>query len=111
MPDWIVRYWGQWLCGITAAILAAVYKRLSGKLKKHMREEEALRQGLLAILHDRLYGRCTECLEAGKITTQALQNLDCVYSAYHALGGNGTGTQLYKRVQTLPIRSEREDQS
>ena len=56
----------------------------------------------------RLYGRCSEYLAAGAIGAQALQNLDCVYSAYHALGGNGTGTQLYRRVQALPIRTEKE---
>ena len=108
MPEWIVRYWGQWLFGVAAAVLAAVYRRLAAKLKKHTAQEDALRQGLLAILHDRLYGRCSEYLAAGAIGAQALQHLDCVYSAYHALGGNGTGTQLYRRVQALPIRTEKE---
>ena len=81
MPEWIVRYWGQWLFGVAAAVLAA-------KLKNHIAQEYAMRQGLLAILHDRLYGRCSEYLAAGAIGAQALQNLDCVYSAYHALGAS-----------------------
>ena len=28
-----------------------------------------------------------------------------IYDAYHVLGGNGTGTEIYKRFKALPIKS------
>lgn len=28
------------------------------------------------------------------------------YRRYHALGGNGTGTELYNRAKALPIRND-----
>ena len=33
MPEWITRYWVEWLFGIVAALAAASYRRVS----KHMR--------------------------------------------------------------------------
>lgn len=32
MPEWIARYWVEWLFGIVAALAAASYRRIS----KHM---------------------------------------------------------------------------
>lgn len=29
-----------------------------------------------------------------------------LYKSYHALGGNGTGTELYTRAKALPIRED-----
>ena len=37
---------------------------------------------------------------------EALKNIEYLYNAYHALGGNGTGTELYQRVQKLPLEEE-----
>lgn len=32
-----------------------------------------------------------------------------VYSAYHALGGNGVGTHLYEEIRDAPVDPRRED--
>lgn len=40
----------------------------------------------------------------GGIDTSGLKNLEYLYKSYHALGGNGTGTELYNRAKALPIR-------
>jgi len=60
-------------------------------------------KALLAVNHDRLYQACTFYILTGQITTDEMKNLDYLYSGYHALGGNGTGTELYERCQKLPI--------
>ena len=36
MPEWIARYWVEWLFGIVAALAAASYRRIS----KHMRHTQ-----------------------------------------------------------------------
>ena len=40
------------------------------------------------------------------INTSALKNLEYLYNSYHALGGNGTGTELYTRAKGLPIKED-----
>lgn len=100
--DWIIRYWVQWLFGLIGAALLAGYRRLA----KQEKERKAIKAGLLAILHDRLYTECSRCLAQGSIDTDAMRNLEYLYRSYHALGGNGTGTELYNRAKALPIKND-----
>lgn len=67
---------------------------------------DGIKDGLLAIMHDRLYQMSTFFLKEGYINTAALKNLEYLYNSYHALGGNGTGTELYTRAKGLPIKED-----
>lgn len=92
MWQFITEYWAGWLCAlIGGAILAAIPKI------------KALWDAVLALLHDRLYQSCTFYIKQGSIDTGGLKNLEYLYKSYHALGGNGTGTELYNRAKALPI--------
>lgn len=102
MLDWIIRYWVQWLFGLIGAALLAGYRRLV----KQEKERKAIKDGLLAILHDRLYAECSRYIAQGSIDTDGLRNMDYLYRSYHALGGNGTGTELYNRAKALPIKND-----
>lgn len=75
-------------------------------LIKKMTEYKNIKDGLLAIMHDRLYQMSTFFLKEGYINTSALKNLEYLYNSYHALGGNGTGTELYTRAKGLPIKED-----
>lgn len=104
VPDWIVKYWAEWLFGIISAGLIAGYKKLSKKIKCKTEEDKAIKDGLLAILHDHLYQACNCYLSKGCIDSDSLKNVEYLYNAYHALGGNGTGTVLYQKICNLPIK-------
>lgn len=104
--DWIIRYWVQWLFGLICAALLAGYRRLAKRVKEQEAERKAIKDGLLAILHDRLYCECKRYLAQGHIDTDGLHNLEYIYKSYHALGGNGTGTELYNRAKGLPIKED-----
>ena len=39
MPEWIAKYWIQWLFGIVTSILAAGYAKLSKKFKENKEEQ------------------------------------------------------------------------
>lgn len=104
MPDWIIKYWVQWLFGLICAALLAGYRRLAKRVKEQEEERKAIKAGMLAILHDRLYQACTYYMAQGYIDTAGLKNLEYIYRAYHSLGGNGTGTELYNRTKSLPIK-------
>ncbi len=73
-----------------------------GYLVKKVTEYKTIKDGLLAIMHDRLYQACTYYSQQGWINASGLKNLEYLYQSYHALGGNGTGTELYNRAKALP---------
>lgn len=75
MLDWIIRYWVQWLFGLICAALMAGYRRLAKRVKEQEEERKAIKAGLLAILHDRLYAECSRCLAQGSIDTDGLLSL------------------------------------
>lgn len=104
MTAWILKYWVEWAFGLLAAGLLAGYKRLAKKVKDQEAERKAIKDGLLAILHDRLYQACSFYITQGYIDQAGLKNLEYLYRSYHALGGNGTGTELYNRARKLPIK-------
>lgn len=60
--------------------------------------------GIMALLHADLYKACAAILERGWVSSSELDDLTKLYDAYHSLGGNGTGTELYNRAIKCPIR-------
>lgn len=97
--------WELAFTGISGALTAA-YRRLTKRIKAQDDERKAIKEGLLAILHDRIYQACQYYIKQGSIDTGGLKNLEYLYKSYHALGGNGTGTELYNRAKALPIKQE-----
>lgn len=102
MIDFIVKYWIQILFSSVVAMLGTGYKRINTKLK----EQEVMKEGILAILHDRLYQGCRYYIKQGCIDVESMKNVEYLYKSYHNLGGNGTGTELYNRVKGLPIKED-----
>ena len=90
MLEFIAKYWMQWVFGIVAGGLTAAYRSLSKKIKAQKEENQA----------------CTHYIEIGHIDLPGLKNVEYLYKSYHALGGNGTGTELYTRAKALPIRED-----
>ena len=54
MLEFIVKYWLEFFFSGVLALLGAGYRKLNSKLK----EQEKMKEGILAILHDRLYQAC-----------------------------------------------------
>lgn len=105
MLEWIIKYWVQWAFGLICAALVAECRRLAKRVKAQEEERKAIKEGLLAMLHDRLYAECSRYIAQGSIDMDGLRNLEYLYRSYHALGGNGTGTELYNRAKALPIKN------
>lgn len=103
MPDWIVKYWVQWLFGFVGAGFTGITAYMKQKFKK----QKALEDGVKALLHDKLFQESGVYLESGSITHDELDNLRYVYDAYHNLGGNGTGTKAFEDVEKLPLKTNR----
>ena len=94
--SYISAHWTEWAIGLLGLGW--------GYLVKKVTEYKTIKDGLLAIMHDRLYQSCTYYIKQGHIDMGGLKNLEYLYRSYHTLGGNGTGTELYNRAKALPIR-------
>ena len=102
--DWILKYWIQELFAVIIAVLTWCVR----KLRKKKTEYDVLREGILALLHDRLYQACSFFIARGWATLDDRENLEYLYRPYKALGGNGTGETLYHTVEKLPYQKEEE---
>ena len=85
--SYISAHWTEWAIGLLGLGW--------GYLVKKVTEYKTIKDGLLAIMHDRLYQSCTYYIKQGHIDMGGLKNIEYLYKSYHALGGNGTGTELY----------------
>ena len=85
----------------TIAVLSYSYKRISRKLS----EQEKLKDGVVAILQDRILSIGTALIAKGEVSISELRNFENLYSVYHSLGGNSTGTEIFNRVKGMDILS------
>ena len=108
MRDWIAKYWLGALFGALTGALGWAVGRLRKRQKAQEAEQAAVKEGMLALLHDRIYSSYAECLKKGYASVDDIKNLEYLYNPYHALGGNGTGTELFRRVKRMPTEPPQE---
>lgn len=102
MFDWILKYWVEVLFGATTSLFCYITKRLSTKIKKEQEINAAIVVGMQALLRTKLTEMCERYTDLGYCPTHVKENVDDVYKAYHAIGGNGAGTAAYQHVMDLP---------
>lgn len=71
------------------------------------KEQKSIKAGVVALIHDRLYTSYEEYSHRQPLpfaTVEEIRNAEYLYKPYHALGGNGTGTELYERIMNMPSR-------
>ena len=114
MNEWVaflLTYWLEFLFATFGAIMVAWVKKLQAKLKQKQKEQDALIDGVKAILHDMLFQICEKYLAMGYIPVSEAEDvitrLDMVYNAYTALNGNSSGTTIYKNTKALPIKNSK----
>lgn len=90
------------LCGIPS-LIASILLFVFSYFKYKKKEFGLIKNGMVAILHNMVYTRGMSYIQDGNITMSDMKDFEYLYDAYNALGGNGTGTEIYKRVKNLPI--------
>lgn len=104
MHSFIIKYWLEFIFGTAITGLSLGFKNLRKKAHRRSEEQKKIKQGLVAILHDRIYQSGMHFIEKGEIPLSELNNITEMYEAYTELGGNGTGTEIYERVHELPLK-------
>jgi len=98
-PDWL-----DWAINERTLdwIVQIVFNFTKKKLEDYMEKKSA---ETTTVAH---FGNVGEnnYIEKGYIDLPGLKNVEYLYKSYHALGGNGTGTELYTRAKALPIRDD-----
>lgn len=104
MVDFVVRYFVEILCGIVVAILSYFMKRILGKIKRL----ELVENGMQALLRDRIIAIYNKCADRGYCPIYERENAEKMYNEYHALGGNGTITELMNKIMAMPTEKSSE---
>ena len=106
-------------CSALCAILLAWFNRRMDKREKKFEEEErarameererkaeneAILEGLQAILRDRIIQMYAHCEEKKEVPLYAMENMTHMYNAYHILGGNGAITSIYEKFKKISHR-------
>ena len=91
------------LLGIPS-LIGAIGVAIFNHIKMKYSSNKLIKDGVLAILHNKIYTLGKQYIAQEHISVEALDDFEHLYNAYHALGGNGTGTEIHERVMALPIR-------
>ena len=103
MWDFVVKYWVEFVFGIIVAGLTGGYARISKRLKEEKVRNQAIENGVRDILRMQILDTYERCKSAGNITVSRKDAIDSAYRSYHALGGNGTITQVHNELMSMPI--------
>lgn len=69
----------------------------------------ALRNGIKALLHDRIIQKCEYHIKNNHINADDLGELEYLNKPYKALGGNGTVEVMLRAVHKLPKQVQEEN--
>ena len=70
---------------------------------KSAAEASGMQEGMRALLWRELRNIHSDAVQRGGMEVEERRHLENVYSAYHNIGGNGTGTRLYEESMHLPV--------
>ena len=85
-----------------ALVLVALIEARAARERRKAKGQNALVDGVQALLRDRIIQAHNHYAEKGYIPVYGMENVLAMYDAYHALGGNGTVTKLVDDLRELP---------
>ena len=103
MLEFIMKYWLECVFGLIVTGLTAGVTRINKKLKEERIRNQAIENGVRDILRMQILDTYERCKASGKISVSRKDAIDSAYKSYHALGGNGTITQVHNELMEMPI--------
>lgn len=71
-------------------------------LQRKAEKKDAKTELLLGLAHERIVSLGLDYIHRGWISTDELENLECLYVPYANAGGNGTAKKVFDDVKKLP---------
>ena len=102
MMTFMMEYWIEFAFTAIIAILSGVVRYMYVSFR-------AMKLGMQAILRNDIidvYNKCVSREPKPYIRLYEITNVEAMYTQYHALGGNGTVTNLYNDLLALPTEKE-----
>lgn len=99
MHDLLFSYTGQALYTIGCLLIGWLWR----SLQTSRRGYGAIREGVCALLRDRLMQRIEKCMHEGYCPKSTREELNHMGDIYTALGGNGVVPPLMLKVMALPL--------
>lgn len=103
MLEFITKYWLEEAFALVLAGIGIAQKRLSKRMKDEKARNEAIENGVRDMLRLTILDNYERCKAAGVISVSRKDAIDSAYNSYHALGGNGTITQVHQEIMAMPI--------
>ena len=89
---------------IVPTVLASVLTYLVTRTKEASKSSRAIEKGMRSILRRELkIMHRKHVIKGDPISIDDKDEATEIYTAYHDLGGNGTGTHMYSDIMELPI--------
>lgn len=89
---------------VLSPICAALITAIVAMHRSSKTEDEAMRNGMRALLRQQLIDYHRDYVVSGKpCPVRIKEQATSVHDAYHALGGNGTGTQLWQEIMEAHV--------
>ena len=107
MVEWIAKYWLEVLFSGLLTGLGFVVRLLWSRQREEARKNQAIEQGIQALLRDRIVTAHYHYADRGWITLHGLEAAEKMYTEYHNLGGNGTVTKLVEDLRELPVKDSK----
>ncbi len=98
---------GWVLSPLLAAIVGSLVVYAKGAVNKETRHSKAMEQGMRALLRQQLIDYHDQYVVRGVPCPVGIkEQATSVYTAYHGLGGNGTGTHLYEEIMDAHVKED-----
>ena len=104
----IQAYWVEWLFAMIIAILGAGYRSISARLKAEMKKNDAIADGMQALLRASIIETYNICRARGEAPLHIKDSIRSVYASYTALGGNDVASRLYNKILDMPEEVDHE---
>ena len=102
MPEWITKYWVVWLFGLVIAGLTWAVRRMGARIHKAQDENQALRDGIRALLKVSIENECQRCQREKWCGPVKRGTISDMYTSYKGLGGNGGVSSIVEQTLALP---------
>ena len=93
------------LSQIVNALAGAIIAYLVAIIRQKNKENNALKEGMQALLRDRIIQAYNHYSDKGWIPIYAMESIDACYKSYEELGENGVIDNLMNQLRELPNHS------